>query len=301
VHRRATLLGVTDRTCVFDPIIAGTAPAHMVLEEADLVAFLDARPLFPGHTLVVPRSHWSTVADLPPGVAGRLWDAAARVADAQRRVLGAAGTFYGLNDVVSQSVPHVHLHVVPRQFKDGLRGFFWPRHRYASDAEAAATAAALREALEPALDGGVRPAAGVTVRPGAPGDAAAVAGLLAGGAIRAGDDPGDPEPYAAAIEEAGNVLVAELDGSVVGVCQLIIMRHLQHRGGRCAEIESMHVAADHRGQGIGSVLLDAAVERARAAGCYRVQLTSNKVRSDAHRFYLRHGFEASHEGFKLYF
>lgn len=296
--------------CVFEPILAGTAAAHVVLEEADLMAFLDIRPVFPGHTLVVPRQHFATVDDLPAGMAGRLWDAAARVSAAQREALGSAGTFFGLNDVVSQSVPHVHLHVVPRRFKDGLRGFFWPRHRYPSEGEAAATADAIREALEARTTQTADPAPSpartdVTVRPATGADAAAVARLLAAGSIRANEDPADPAPYRAAIEEIsahppGAALVAEVDGVVVGVCQLIVFRHLQERGGLCAEIESMHVAADRRSEGIGSVLLTAAVERARAAGCYRVQLTSNKVRRDAHRFYLRHGFVASHEGFKQY-
>ena len=119
----------------------------MVLEEPDLIGFLDIRPVFPGHTLVVPRHHWPTVAEVPAGVLGRLMDAGRRVAAAQRAALGAEGTFFGLNDVISQSVPHVHLHVVPRRRKDGLRGFFWPRTRYSDDAEAEATAARLRQAL----------------------------------------------------------------------------------------------------------------------------------------------------------
>jgi histidine triad (HIT) family protein len=136
-------------SCAFEPIIAGTAPAHVVVDDTDLIAFLDIRPVFPGHTLVVPRHHYPTVADLPAGLAALMWDTAARVAAAQRVALGAAGTFFGLNDIISQSVPHVHLHVVPRRPKDGLRGFFWPRQRYSSDAEAASTAAAIREALAP--------------------------------------------------------------------------------------------------------------------------------------------------------
>jgi GNAT superfamily N-acetyltransferase len=229
-----------------------------------------------------------------------LWDAGARVAAAQRSALGAAGTFYGLNDIVSQSVPHVHLHVVPRRFKDGLRGFFWPRQRYGSEAEAAATAEALRTALQPPGEPPAGRPLAVTIRAAEPEDAAAVADLLAGGAMRAVEDPADPAPYRSAIGEAGNVLIAEVDGQVAGVCQLIVFRHVQHMGGLCAEIESMHVAEGQRGRGVGSALLQAAVERARAAGCYRVQLTSNKLRPDAHRFYLRHGFEASHEGFKRY-
>lgn len=296
--------------CVFDPIVTGAAPAHLVLQEADLMAFLDIRPVFPGHVLVVPRRHYATVADLPPGMAGRLWDAGTRVAVAQRRALDAAGTFFGLNDVISQSVPHVHLHVVPRRPKDGLRGFFWPRQRYGSDDEAASVAAALRQALEAGpsaavpADGEAAPPTGVAVRDARPDDASAVAGLLAGGSIRASEDPTDVAAYRAAIDEVsagpGTILVAEVDGAVAGVCQLLIFRHLQERGGRCAEIESMHVAESRRNGGIGAVLLGAAVDRARAAGCYRVQLTSNKVRRDAHRFYVRHGFVASHEGFKLY-
>ena len=289
---------MSDESCVFDPIIEGTAPAHRVLEEVDLVAFLDVRPVFPGHTLVVPRYHYATVADLPAGMAARIWDAGARIAAAQRVALEAEGTFFGLNDVISQSVPHVHLHVVPRRRKDGLRGFFWPRQKY-EPGQADSVASAIRDALvpEPAPDGDVP---GVVVRPARPEDAAAVAALLAGGSIRASEDAANPGPYREVIASEGNVLVAESGGQVVGVCQLMILQHLQQQGGRCAEIESMHVAESHRGKGIGSVLLDDAVERARRAGCYRIQLTSNKVRTDAHRFYARHGFVDSHEGFKLY-
>jgi histidine triad (HIT) family protein len=289
---------MSDESCVFDPIIEGTRAAHRVLEEVDLIAFLDIRPVFPGHTLVVPRRHYATVADLPAGLAARLWDAGARIATAQRAALGAEGTFFGLNDVISQSVPHVHLHVVPRRRKDGLRGFFWPRQKY-EPGQAETVAAAIRDALvpEPAPDA---VAANATVRPARPEDAEAVAALLTGGSIRASEDPTNPEPYREVIATEGNVLVAESGGQVVGVCQLMILRHLQQQGGWCAEIESMHVAESHRGRGIGSVLLDDAVERAQRAGCYRIQLTSNKVRVDAHRFYARHGFVASHEGFKLY-
>ena len=134
--------------CIFDAIISGDAPAHLVLDEAEVVAFLDVRPVFPGHTLVVPRRHYGTVIDLPDGMAGLLWDAAARISKAQRTALESSGTFFGLNDIVSQSVPHVHLHVVPRRPKDGLRGFFWPRQKYASEEEAEQTAASLRRAVD---------------------------------------------------------------------------------------------------------------------------------------------------------
>ncbi len=130
----------------------------MVLDEPDVVAFLDVRPVFPGHTLIVPRRHWSTIADVPWDHLGLLLDAGRRVAAAQRVALGAEGTFFGLNDVVSQSVPHVHLHVIPRRRKDGLRGFFWPRTRYGDGAEAGSVARNLREALPPAAGGPPRPA-----------------------------------------------------------------------------------------------------------------------------------------------
>jgi histidine triad (HIT) family protein len=135
--------------CVFDPIIAGDAPAHLVVDDADMVAFLDIRPVFAGHTLVVPRRHFATIDELPVELLGPLLAAGRRVAAAQRVALGCTGTWLALNDVVSQSVPHVHLHVVPRRPKDGLRGFFWPRTRYADDAEAAGVAASLRAALPP--------------------------------------------------------------------------------------------------------------------------------------------------------
>ncbi len=135
--------------CIFDEIIAGTRPGFFVLDEADLVGFLDVRPVFEGHTLVVPREHVGTIDELPARLVGPLLDAGRRVARAQRTALGADGTLFLLNDVVSQSVPHVHLHLVPRRRRDGLRGFLWPRTRYADDASAAAVAGRLRDALEP--------------------------------------------------------------------------------------------------------------------------------------------------------
>jgi histidine triad (HIT) family protein len=135
--------------CIFDEIIAGTRPAFFVLDEPELVGFLDVRPVFEGHTLVVPRLHVSTIGELPARLVGPFLDAGRRVAKAQRTALGADGTLFLLNDVVSQSVPHVHLHLVPRRRRDGLRGFLWPRTRYPDDATASAIAARLRDALEP--------------------------------------------------------------------------------------------------------------------------------------------------------
>jgi histidine triad (HIT) family protein len=135
--------------CIFDEIIAGTRPGFFVLDEPELVGFLDVRPVFEGHTLVVPRQHVSTIGELPAGLLGPLLEAGRRVAAAQRTALGADGTLFLLNDVVSQSVPHVHLHLVPRRRGDGLRGFLWPRSRYPDDAAAAAVAERLRDALSP--------------------------------------------------------------------------------------------------------------------------------------------------------
>jgi GNAT superfamily N-acetyltransferase len=132
--------------------------------------------------------------------------------------------------------------------------------------------------------------------------------LIAGGSLDPALTPEtDLSPYADALREIGDaaysaVLVAEAGtgpgARVVGMCQLIGFRHVQHRGGLCAEVESLHVGADRRGDGIGGVLLEAAVARAREWGAYRVQLTSNLARSEAHRFYETHGFTASHVGFK---
>jgi histidine triad (HIT) family protein len=135
--------------CLFCSIVTGTAPAHLVLEDDACIAFLDTRPLFPGHTLVVPRAHRATLRDVPRAELEPLMHSAQRVSLAFEQALGAEGTFVALNDRVSQSVPHVHVHVVPRKKGDGLRGFFWPRHKYASDEEAAAVAAKLRAALGP--------------------------------------------------------------------------------------------------------------------------------------------------------
>jgi histidine triad (HIT) family protein len=132
---------------LFDQLIEGTIPSHTVLEEDSFVAFLDNRPVFDGHTLVVPRVHYGTLAETPDELLGPLLRAGRRVAAAQRAALGAEGAFFALNEVVSQSVPHVHLHVVPRSFGDGLRGFLWPRHRYPSEEFAAGLATRLRAAL----------------------------------------------------------------------------------------------------------------------------------------------------------
>ncbi|CAN5180014.1 HIT family protein [soil metagenome] len=132
---------------MFCAIVAGSVSAHVVLDDEVAFAFLDARPLFAGHSLLVPRGHHETLTDLPPDEVGPLFARARLLAAAMESGLGATGSFVAVNNRVSQSVPHLHIHVVPRRHKDGLRGFFWPRTRYASDDEAAAVAARLREAL----------------------------------------------------------------------------------------------------------------------------------------------------------
>ena len=137
-----------DRACPFCEIVAGRQPAHVVLDDEATLAFLDDRQLFPGHTLLVPRQHHETLADLPSDQLGRYFERAQRLSRAMEQAFGAAGSFVAINNRVSQSVPHLHTHVVPRNRKDGLRGFFWPRSRYTDDAEAAAVAARLRKALE---------------------------------------------------------------------------------------------------------------------------------------------------------
>lgn len=132
--------------CVFCSIVDGNVPAAMVLADDDVVAFLDRRPLFHGHTLVVPRRHVRTLPELDASAVGPLFERVQRIAAAIPAALGAQGTFIAVNNVVSQSVPHVHVHVVPRTKGDGLRGFFWPRTTYESG-EADAVAARLREAI----------------------------------------------------------------------------------------------------------------------------------------------------------
>ena len=133
--------------CPFCAIARGEAPACTVVEDEGFVGFLDARPVFPGHVLVVPRDHVPTLAELDPARAGALLANVQRVMGALERALGAEGTFVGVNNKVSQSVLHLHVHVVPRRKTDGLRGFFWPRHPYADEETMRSTAAAIRAAL----------------------------------------------------------------------------------------------------------------------------------------------------------
>lgn len=136
--------GVLDPACAFCAIVAGEAPAHEVLRDDRCVAFLDRRPLFKGHVLLVPGDHVETLVDLPAEALGPFFERGQRLAAAVEAALGAQGSFVAMNNRISQSVPHLHVHVVPRRRKDGLRGFFWPRTTYASEDEMADYAARLR-------------------------------------------------------------------------------------------------------------------------------------------------------------
>jgi histidine triad (HIT) family protein len=135
--------------CRFCAIAEGIEPAAVVLEDRVSVAFLDRRPLFPGHALLIPRLHVETLADLPPELVGPLFDNARLLSAAVEAGLGADGSLVAINNRVSQSVPHLHVHIVPRRRKDGLRGFFWPRRTYKDEAEMLAVRDAIRAALGP--------------------------------------------------------------------------------------------------------------------------------------------------------
>ena len=134
--------------CLFCAIVAGTADAHVVLDEPDVVAFLDIHPVFKGHVLVVPRAHVVTLPEMPTPLLTALFVAVQHCATAVVDGLGAQGSWIAQNNVVSQAVPHVHVHVVPRTKGDGLRGFFWPRQKYAGPSEIAEYAARLRAVMK---------------------------------------------------------------------------------------------------------------------------------------------------------
>jgi len=133
--------------CIFCEIAVGIRSVDIVHEDATFLAFLDHRPLFPGHVLLVPRAHYETLLDLPPEQAGPLLVLTQRIARAVETGLQADGFFVAINNRVSQSVPHLHVHIVPRRKKDGLKGFFWPRHAYTSDEERSLVQRAIRAEL----------------------------------------------------------------------------------------------------------------------------------------------------------
>jgi histidine triad (HIT) family protein len=137
----------TDPDCRFCQIIAGDGPSHVVFEDERTLAFLDNRPLFPGHALLVPRDHYETLGDLPDELIGPLFANARLLSTAIPKAMRKPGSFVALNNVVSQSVPHLHIHVVPRKPKDGLRGFFWPRTKYDSEDQMREVAERVRKAI----------------------------------------------------------------------------------------------------------------------------------------------------------
>ena len=134
--------------CVFCQIIQGELPAHVVLDDELTMAFLDIRPVFPGHVLLVPKEHHETLVDLPDALVEPLFARARLLAAAVPAAMGAEGTFVAMNNKISQSVPHLHVHVVPRKRKDGLRGFFWPRTTYSSEEEITAVVERIRAAID---------------------------------------------------------------------------------------------------------------------------------------------------------
>ncbi|MGH2978955.1 MAG: HIT family protein [Solirubrobacterales bacterium] len=133
--------------CRFCAIARGDVEARIVLDDEQVLAFLDHRPLFPGHCLVVPRAHHETLPDLPPALLAPVFGAARVLAEAIVEALGAEGSFVAVNNVVSQSVSHLHVHVVPRRRRDGLRGFFWPRTPYRDEQHADQVCESLRRAV----------------------------------------------------------------------------------------------------------------------------------------------------------
>jgi len=139
--------------CPFCAIVAGEEAGSVVFEDEVSVGFLDNRPLFPGHTLLVPREHHEALWDLPPELVEPLFANVRLLSLAVREAMGAQGSFVAANNIVSQSVPHLHVHVVPRVRKDGLRGFFWPRGKYEGDEHMAETAALVRGAVEKLRNG----------------------------------------------------------------------------------------------------------------------------------------------------
>ena len=134
-------------TCPFCEIAAGRVPAEIVWRNESALAFLDHRPLFPGHVLLIPIQHWATLADLPPDFVAPLFDAAQHLERAVEAAMEAEGSFVAITNRVSQSVPHLHVHIVPRRKGDGLKGFFWPRWPYESETHLRETGDKIRRAL----------------------------------------------------------------------------------------------------------------------------------------------------------
>ncbi len=147
-ERQLTLFEVeSQQLCKFCDIVSGKSKAHIVYSDSYVIAFLDHKPLFKGHCLVVPKKHYESFYDIDKVTLEKLFEAVQMVSGAVQAATESDGTFIALNNIVSQSVPHVHVHVVPRKFKDGLKGFFWPRTHYESDEEAEEYARKIRSLL----------------------------------------------------------------------------------------------------------------------------------------------------------
>jgi histidine triad (HIT) family protein len=142
------MIGNMPGECLFCEIVEGSRTASIVMESEEVLAFLDHRPVFPGHCLLIPKVHMETLSDLPADALRGFFQAAQLLSQAVETALGADGSFVAINNRVSQSVPHLHVHVVPRRKKDGLRGFFWPRGKYADEAEMEKVGRAIRAAVE---------------------------------------------------------------------------------------------------------------------------------------------------------
>lgn len=138
--------------CAFCRVVAGDVPAEVVFEDEISLAFLDHRPVFPGHVLLVPKYHYEVLTDLPVELVGPYFQNAQTLVQAVETAMEAEGTFVAMNNRISQSVPHLHVHIVPRRRKDGLKGFFWPRHKYNSEEEMIETARAIRKVLSAGFD-----------------------------------------------------------------------------------------------------------------------------------------------------
>lgn len=143
----AVIRGTDSEECTFCEIIGGAAESAIVFEDEVSLAFLDRRPVFPGHCLLVPKEHYETLDDLPGSLVGPLFTNVQTLSRAVESGLNADGTFVAINNRISQSVPHLHIHVVPRRNRDGLRGFFWPRQRYADEDHIREVQEAIREAV----------------------------------------------------------------------------------------------------------------------------------------------------------
>jgi histidine triad (HIT) family protein len=141
-------LTVEDPQCLFCKITKRSIPAQIVHENSDSIAFLDTHPLFPGHVLLCPREHYETLLDLPLTLTGPMFAATQLLARAVQAAVGAEGTFVAINNRISQTVPHLHIHVVPRKRRDGLKGFFWPRQQYENDAAREAVRDAIQREIQ---------------------------------------------------------------------------------------------------------------------------------------------------------